>query len=577
MTRLQLIVVLVFALLIILSFSSNPPQGRTGAPDERTCASSGCHLPQSALIKGQVVMRGLPETFERGVDYTLSFDMILESGPVVRGGFQMTALTASEENADAFSSPSLNSTVSMTGGRSYFEHDPALRFDDKDTITYEVNWNYNGDSDDDIIFYAAANFANGNNAVSGDRIVTWSDTFKVAASSDFSVIAESSNPTCLGSDGAIFLNVSGGSPPYRYEWFTDLAILSSDSTNSYSGLPTGSYIYSVLDSNNETINGEVVLTQEDTTPPVMTCLVDTLTIGNCAPLSYPMPTAEDECSPVTVRRVAGLGSNQSFPAGMSLEIYEASDTSNNIALCTIVVNNIVDINAEIDVQNIACFEDSTGSVSVSATGGAEPYAYTTSEGLSIDALPEGLHTIVITDATGCQILTEVEVRRPQPLSIEVEDVFNPISTTSGDGAINIDADGGTPPFTYQWRTEDEDFSNDEDLSLLFPGVYQVIVTDSRGCQITSDSIVVDALTFVADIKVSAAIKLYPNPTVNTIQLETHNLDVAAWSIHDITGKVIMNSKVMTSSIDVSGLGPGFYILAVQTDHGDRGIKTFVKG
>ena len=576
MTRLQLTGVLIFSLLIMLSFSSNPPQGRTGAPGERTCASAGCHLNQSASIRGKLELRGLPETFTSGVDYTLAFDMIVESGAPVRGGLQVSALTVSEEDAQAFINPSMSSTVSTTGGRSYFEHDPAKRFEGSDTITYEVNWNYQGDSAEDIIFYAAANFANGNNAQSGDRIVTWSDTFSVASTSDFVVETEVSNPTCIGGDGSIFLDVSGGTPPYRYEWFTDLFILSSDSTNSYSGLPTGSYIYSVIDSNNETINGEVILIEDDTTPPVMTCLVDTLTISNCTPLSYPIPTAEDDCSPVSIRLAEGLGSNQSFPAGISLEIYEASDTSANIALCTIVVNNVIDIVATVDVQNIACFDDSIGSVMVMASGGEEPYTSISTEGLSIDMLPEGQHTIVTTDATGCQILSDIEVRRPQPLSVEVEEVLNPISTTSGDGVINIDVDGGTPPYTYQWRTEDEDFSNDEDLSLLFPGVYHVIVTDSRGCQIVSDSITVDALTFVADIEVSEAIKIYPNPTIDQLSLDMGQMGATAWSIQDISGRVIYHSKEIKTAIDVSGLDAGVYILAVQTTSGQRGIKTFVK-
>ena len=162
------------------------------------------------------------------------------------------------------------------------------------------------------------------------------------------------------------------------------------------------------------------------------------------------------------------------------------------------------------------------------------------------------------------MLTEVEIRRPQPLSVEVEEVFNPISTTSGDGVINIDANGGTPPYSYQWRTEDEDFSNEEDLDLLFPGVYNVIVTDSRGCQIVSDSIVVDALTFVADIELSKAIHVYPNPVMDVLHVDIDNLSATAWSIQDISGRVIYQSQQINSSIDVSGLDPGVYILAIQT-------------
>ncbi len=578
MTRLQLIVVITLALLLLLSFSSNPPQGRTGGPGERTCASAGCHVSQNASIQGRLELRGLPQTFERGVDYNLSLDMIVVRGTPERAGLQMIALTSSEVNADAFSNPGVSSTVSMTAGRSYFEHDPAKRFDESDTVTYDVTWNYTGDSDDDIIFYAAANFANGNGANSGDRIVLLTDTFQVAPTTDFNVTVDVSNPTCLGTDGAIQLDVMGGTPPYSFEWFADSFILSSDSTDSYSGLPSGSYIYSVLDNEGLTISGEVILQEEDITPPVLSCLVDTVTINTCTPLSYPIPTAEDECSPVSITRIAGLGSNQSFPAGITLEVYEASDTSANIAQCTIVINNIIDMMANIDVINIACHDDSTGSVVIDASGGTEPYTFSTlSENQNIDSLTEGRHTIIITDATGCQIQEEVEIRRPQPIFIDIVEVLQPLSTISGDGAIDIDANGGAPPYAYQWRTEDEDFSNDEDLTLLFPGTYYLIVTDSRGCMMTSDSITLDALTFIADIELSEDIDVYPNPTDQRLYVDIGiGIDISSINIIDITGRVVQSTEVIESFLDVSRLTSGVFMVAVQTNQGKIGIKTFVK-
>lgn len=60
-----------------------------------------------------------------------------------------------------------------------------------------------------------------------------------------------------------------------------------------------------------------------------------------------------------------------------------------------------------------------------------------------------------------------------------------------DGAVNLTVTGGTSPFAYSW--DDLGSSNTEDLLLLPPGVYTVIVTDANLC-IASGSTIVQAST-----------------------------------------------------------------------------------
>ena len=92
-------------ILLLVSFSSNPPQGRTGAPDERTCATSGCHSGSNPGIQGQVLIEGLPREIAPGETYSLVVKLITEVGSPVRGGLQMTALDQDLNSAGVFANP----------------------------------------------------------------------------------------------------------------------------------------------------------------------------------------------------------------------------------------------------------------------------------------------------------------------------------------------------------------------------------------------------------------------------------------------------------------------------------------
>jgi large repetitive protein len=60
---------------------------------------------------------------------------------------------------------------------------------------------------------------------------------------------------------------------------------------------------------------------------------------------------------------------------------------------------------------------------------------------------------------------------------------SPCNNTSG-GSIELNPSGGLPPFSYRWKDipdENNYNSTDRDQHNLFPGIYQLIVTDFAGC------------------------------------------------------------------------------------------------
>jgi len=68
-------------------------------------------------------------------------------------------------------------------------------------------------------------------------------------------------PTCFaGCDGSVTVNVSGGTPPYSFQW------LGGPASSGWSGLCAGSYTVTVTDVNSVTATGTVTLLQ----PPVKT-------------------------------------------------------------------------------------------------------------------------------------------------------------------------------------------------------------------------------------------------------------------------------------------------------------------
>ena len=156
---------------ILLSFSTNPPDGNTGAPGDMLCVQ--CHIQTNPSQMGSISLEGFPASITPHQTYMLTVVNRLTSGEAVRAGFQVTILSPINTKAGEMTNPSPSSAVSIFGGRQYWDHSPALEYPDSNVVRWNVQWTAPDlDPGSVITWYAAGNIADGNFSNLGDRIVT---------------------------------------------------------------------------------------------------------------------------------------------------------------------------------------------------------------------------------------------------------------------------------------------------------------------------------------------------------------------------------------------------------------------
>jgi hypothetical protein len=134
--------------------------------------------------------------------------------------------------------------------------------------------------------------------------------------------------------------------------------------------------------------------------------------------------------------------------------------------------------------NITCGQ--TATISVSVTGGTDPYAYLWSTGdqtASINNVTHGRYFVFITDSRGCETTAIAKVSTPADLQSTAIKT-NPICYGANNGSIELQVAGGTAPYTYNWNTG----ATDKDLNNLKAGLYTVIISDKDGCTYTDNFI-----------------------------------------------------------------------------------------
>jgi hypothetical protein len=166
---------LIAGALLLLANSTNPPNGKTGAPGENFCTE--CHTPSATTLGGFITVDGFPATIEPNQTYQLTVTNQDTSGAGVKAGFQMTILGPLNTKAGDMKNPSASSTVANAQGRQYFEHNPASTYPITRSVSWTVDWTAPDLAPGSVVtWYAVGNIANGNFSDSGDKIVAANGT-----------------------------------------------------------------------------------------------------------------------------------------------------------------------------------------------------------------------------------------------------------------------------------------------------------------------------------------------------------------------------------------------------------------
>jgi hypothetical protein len=218
----------------------------------------------------------------------------------------------------------------------------------------------------------------------------------------------------------------------------------------------------------------------------------------------------------------------------------------------------------------ACFGESNGSAFVETTGGngGNTYIWSTGEqGQEAVELPAGFHTVTVTDQTGCISVSEITIAENPEISLLSIDVTNEIEDNQN-GAITIEATGGTEPLTFEWFLDGVLMGNSSTLNNIGSGVYTLIVTDAFGCSYTEE-IEVESVTSAIHPEFDRTISVYPNPTSGFVTIEIDGLTgagamVEIWSLD---GRNLYNTVQVASTnrLDLNDLPGGVYVLKIRID------------
>ncbi|MCW3124428.1 MAG: hypothetical protein JWO03_86 [Bacteroidetes bacterium] len=291
------------------------------------------------------------------------------------------------------------------------------------------------------------------------------------------------NVTCNGgSNGKIFLNVTGGVTPYTYVWSPAVSV-----NDSAVGLSANTYSCSVTDNNNCLSTITVTITE-----PVAMGVTVATTAASCG-ASNGTATATTTNSTGTLSYLWSAGGSITSVTDTALAAGGYTVTVTDANQCTGVgtgaVSNSGAPTVSITTQvNENCNGGSTGKIVVGTSGGVPPYTFTWSPNVSaIDSavnLPTGAYTVTVHDATNCIAVMSTTITEPIALSSTMQSVNADCGVSNGSAQVN--ATGGTGSYTYVWNPN---AGTTATVSNVVSGNYAVTVTDSLGCQIT-DSVTV---------------------------------------------------------------------------------------
>jgi hypothetical protein len=180
------------------------------------------------------------------------------------------------------------------------------------------------------------------------------------------------------------------------------------------------------------------------------------------------------------------GGNSTTATGLTAGsyTYTVTDANGCIATATVNITEPPQITATITATDVLCFGGSSGSASVTATGGTPPYTYNWIPFGGTQAaaygLPAGCYQVDVTDANGCVITESICIIEPPQIQLTTT-VMNVTCFNSCDGMAAVSAIGGTGSYTYLWTPGGETTAS---ISSLCAGCYTITVTDANGCTAT---------------------------------------------------------------------------------------------
>ncbi|MFN5251046.1 MAG: SprB repeat-containing protein, partial [Bacteroidota bacterium] len=263
------------------------------------------------------------------------------------------------------------------------------------------------------------------------------------------------NVDCKGnSTGSVTVSGSGGVAPYSFK----LGSGSYVSTTTFSGLADGSYTITIKDAkgclNSVTFNITEPAALVSSATGIVHVYCKGASTGSFA-VSVSGGTSPYAYS-INGSSYSSTSSFSSLSAGTyTIGVKDANGCTSSVSVTITEPSSSLSVSAS-STTHVLCKGNSTGSVTVSGSGGTSPYTYNIGGGTygasaTFSSLLAGTYTIGVKDANGCTSSVSVSITEPSTvLGASTPTVSNVKCKSGSDGSINISGSGGTSPYTYYW-------------------------------------------------------------------------------------------------------------------------------
>lgn len=302
---------------------------------------------------------------------------------------------------------------------------------------------------------------------------------------DIALSIVSTKPKCnYFSSGLITVTASNGTTPYQYALGTG----SFSSTNTFSGLFSGTYLIRVRDSNNCTKDSNFVLNDSIA---IHASAVVTNVLCNGDNTGAIALTGNSGTAPYFYRLNPGTfgtsGTFNSLPA--TVHTFRIKDVDSCYLDTAITITQPPRLASSIVRNNVTCFGLSDGTITMTGVGGVSPYTYAQGSGTFsgtnvFTGLAAGTYTFRVKDANDCIRDTSITITQPNILAFSNIAITEPVCNGNSNGFITITATGGTTAYSYAINTSP--FVGSSTFSGLAAGTYTLRIRDANNCSVDSN-------------------------------------------------------------------------------------------
>ena len=324
------------------------------------------------------------------------------------------------------------------------------------------------------------------------------DTVIITQPEELIVVVTGTDPTTPGgTDGTATATVTGGTAPYSYLWDDVLA----QTTATASDLTEGTYTVTVTDANGCQTDGTVILTD----PLAVIAIVDQNVFCYGGNDGQATATATGGIPPYTYLWDDPLLQTTATASDLVAGTYTVTvtDTENTEVTDTVIITQPEELIVVVTGTDPTTPGGTDGTATATVTGGTAPYSYLWDDVLAqttatASDLTEGIYTVTVTDANGCETDGTIILTDPIPeLAVTAIVDQNVFCYGGNDGQATATATGGVPPYTYLW--DDPAAQSTATASSLYAGTYTVTVTDSENTEASSTITIIQPELLIVNV------------------------------------------------------------------------------